>query len=134
MNIGYEEGTDYDLFEQCRANTSTNISLWKQRRRSDNIILDKNSSTLSNRSGKRKIGPLSHRISIHKKKQRRLKLGENMNSSVVFTRRNMKKLDLEDKSQHNLSKMDDYSVEGATFKNIDHRQSHKRIPFSRYFL
>ncbi|CAI2361286.1 unnamed protein product [Moneuplotes crassus] len=129
MDIGYTEFSEYDIGEHSKQDQSHNISLWKRRRKSDNAVLEKNSSTMSNRSSRPTLGPLSQRISL-KRKRKRFNVGTSMNSSVVFTRRNIQKLDLEENSLYNHSKNEDYSVEGLSLKNLDRKREGNKNLFA----
>jgi hypothetical protein len=78
---------DYQVIDNSLPHRTSNVSIWKNRRRSDQQMLERNSSTLSNKSTSSKIGPLSQRISLYRKKHSRPKFNSKTNSSVVFTRR-----------------------------------------------
>lgn len=118
INIGYSEFSEYEPLENPKNKEKLHISLWNKRRRSDNIALEKNSSTMSNRSSRPNLGKLSQRIKMHKKKNR-FQLGTQMNSSVVFTRRNMQRLDTDEMSSKDKIKNEDYAIESISFKNSE---------------
>lgn len=123
MNIGYTDQSEYEITENLK-NDKSHLSLWNQRRRSDNAI-EKNSESMSNRSSRPNLGPVSSRISLQRK-QKKFNVGTGMNSSVVFTRRNVMKLDLEDKALN-----EDYSADGLSLRNLEHQKDDSKNIFAK---
>ena len=85
--FGNSDISEYDVIDSWPPGNSSKLSMWRNRRGSDQPMLDKSSSALSNKMANSTIGPLSQRVSIYRKKHSKIRANASTNSSVVFTRK-----------------------------------------------
>ena len=84
--FGSSDVSEYDVIENWGLGSSTKYSMWQNRRRSDQPLLNKNLN-VNNKIANSTIGPLSQRVSIYRKKHSKIRADPISNSSVVFTRK-----------------------------------------------